>query len=226
MPPELLAYPEAGDERVQDNGSDFLEIDHIAYDRGIFVYVKDHIYPHKGLPSIETVAGINVVKTLMRHGWMFFLIYRKGWKAVAWRATASHMLKYAYMTPTAQWVQDIVERLTGDMQLAQIAAQVIEYDTAYRFRLMDVMTETNEYALWLHPAAEMRRLLAVHKARDYKEMGDKMKGVRMLAWLFYVPLIRNAFRRAIAGSDFRRVQFDEADAYWARIKVDYNYFGV
>lgn len=225
MPWEIFESPDTVEGSVIQNDPNFLEVDRIEFDRGIRVYVKGHEYPQKGMPTPQAIWAVNVVKTLLRRGLLLFFLNRSAWKAIGKRAMKHYFIKYEFLTPTAQSTYDFLKVFLRDAGTAKLIAHIVEYDGAYRFRLMDMMSETDRYKMWKDPSGELRRLLILNRQRDYQVVSDKLAAVEPLLYMLYLPWIRNRFREALMYTDFFKLQFDKADAYWASMKTDYKYFG-
>ncbi len=223
MPPEIFESPITLEHTVIQHDPNFLEVERIEFDHGIRIYLKGHLYPQLGMPTPQAIWAVNIVKSLIKHGMILFVLNRTAWKSIGWRALEQHILKYEFLTPTAQGIYDFIVAFNGDTQLAKILAHVIEYDGAYRFRLMDLMTETDFIALNQHPIKELKRLFAVHKQRDYQEVSDKLGKLHKLSYFLLWPPLRKRFRYALAHTELSKLCFNEIDEYWAKQKTDYKY---
>lgn len=109
---------------------------------------------------------------------------------------------------------------------------ILEHDQAYRFRFMDMLAETTKERLTENPRREIKRLLAINKARDYTHangplVSDKIGKVgNLVLWALLLPPLKRRFREAIATLDWSKYQWDDIDRYWAYLKNDYDYFGL
>lgn len=241
MPPELFENPitlehkvVSGEDRIkQGKKVDYLEIDRLEFNTGIQVYLVGHALPQKGLTTAQAIWSVNVVKSLITNFVSIFGIllipfhkrFLEAFTAVGWRAMEPHILKYQYLTPTAQTVYDLLSPL-GD-RAAKLFSHVVEYDQAYRFRLQDLCSETTRELLLDNPRKEIKYLLALHAKRDYRTMQKKVAMLSHIILLaLWIPSVKRAFKVALLRIDFTKLQFDEADRYWAAMKTDYDYFGV
>lgn len=209
-------------DEIQDEGE---EIEHIEYSDGIFVYLKGRPYAHKGIPAIEAIQAVNQVKKLLFSA-SFGLFERANILLLP------YYLPHEYQTATTRAIYQLTlffsERLNlkNPEILAKVVSHVFEYDQAYRFRVQDLATETSKERLLSCPQKEIKRLLAINKKRDYTEVSTKFSKVTTLIhWGLYIPFVRSAFRNALESIDFKQLQFDENDKYWANQKLDYKYFG-
>lgn len=236
MPREIFEYPPSLEERIlQDSHIHIpLQVERIDIEKGIWVYVKGHTFPQKGIATPEAIWAINHVKRLtkefLRHPWLLVLLGRKNavraLERVLWHGMAPYIIKQEFLTPCAREVGKLLRPLCGE-KVATMLAHVIEYDQAYRFRLQDLCTETSKKFLLKEPITEIRYLLYVNRKRDYKEVAIKIAMVgEILTLLLLIPWYRNKFKKVIAASDFTQLQFDTSDRYWASLKKDYNYFGI
>lgn len=251
----IYDYPTARESILAEKRTES-EVERIVLDGGIFIYLKGHPYPHKGMPTPEAVFAVNQAKRLLMQGLRTFgiwLIVVPRWKLLrAYTQLAIDplrpiMLKYEYLTPQAQEVQRLISgfegttggeydveenarRARGDedylrmIALGKIAAHIIEYDGAYRFRFMDLAGEVKPYALYHRPIREIRRVLAIHRRRDYKVVRDKFQlaGLVLCAALL-LPSVRKRFKGIVAKADWSKLVADEGDRYWMEQKLDYHY---
>lgn len=244
MPPELFEQPKTAEEQIVVNQGESMEVDHIEYGSGIQVYVKGYTFPQKGLPTIQAIQAINLVKKLIVEGLkllplpFLILISKKrmvnSFSAIGYGIVAPHILKYHYLTPTAQATLNFVMSLCVDFDVpfkeaqkaSQMVAAIIEYDSAYRFRLMDILSESSKEKLVTNPRKELLRLLDINKQRDYEELSTKIGRMgRLISWALVIPTFKKAFIKAVKASEFYKFKYDEADIYWAYHKRDYNYLG-
>lgn len=154
---------------------------------------------------------------------------------VCWPVVSNYVIKPQLMTPLASELQGLVfafmaraglDREASKM-FATIFGTLIEYDNAYRYRLEDIFTETSRDRLMSAPGREIARLVGLYSSRE-KDWGVAVK-FRTIHWLarplFWSKRVREAFRRALDGCDFERLQFDDIDRYWANVRLDYDFFG-
>ena len=106
-------------------------------------------------------------------------------------------------------------------------ATLIEYDTAYKYRIEDIMSETTSQKLKIAPRQEIKRLLAIFATRDINITTQaKFNTIgKILSLALLVPKIKQAFQQALNEIDFTKLQLDEADRYHV-LKYDrYNFLG-
>ncbi len=109
----------------------------------------------------------------------------------------------------------------------RIAATLLEYENRYRFTVEDLFTETSKEALMANPRKELKRLKKIYVAREtYKDLGQRSK---ILFWLLrtllLIPKVKRAFRFALRESEFKNLQFDELEKYWADRFGTYDFGG-
>ena len=115
-------------------------------------------------------------------------------------------------------------------QTSKIISHIFEYDGGYRFRIQDIFTETTKEKfgsikeIWrLIKEAEKREIDLHYKAsKNYKSKKYKLAGILVI---FMLLLYRKEFKIALEKCDFKNLQYDEADTYWALMREDYNHFG-
>ncbi len=159
----------------------------------------------------------------------------RSFNRVCWPVVSGFVIRPSLMTPLASELQGLLfatmARAGVDREVSKTFATVvgtlIEYDNAYRYRLEDVFTETNMARLHNNPGREIARLVKLYCSRE-KDWGVavKFKTVHLLARpLFWSKRVKAAFRKALEGCDFERLQFDDIDRYWANVRLDYDFFG-
>ena len=112
---------------------------------------------------------------------------------------------------------------------ARAVATMIEYDNAYRYRLGDMASESNQAAIMRYPIREMKYLSGLFMKREvmHPQVREKAKAFRfILTALLMHPRIRRAFRKAISAINFDKMQLDEADRYHTLLRADYDFGGL
>ncbi len=151
---------------------------------------------------------------------------------------SKYLVKPELMTPLASEFQALLGGTLMNLgistdistQFALVVGSIFEYDNAYRYRLQDLFSETNKELLVRFPYLETKRLFILYLTRE------KIPVVRQKFSRFYriltipllIPSIHSAVIKALYNCDFKRLQYDENDIYWCRIRKDddYNYFGM
>ncbi len=154
---------------------------------------------------------------------------------ICYGVVSPHILKPEHMTELASELQGLMFAFMRRLGISRANAHpfclvfgsLIEYDNAYRYRLEDIFTETSKKALQENPRREISRLIKLYCSRE-KDWGVAMKfrTISMLTTsLFWVPRVRKAFTKALEGCDFERLQLDDIDRYWCKVRNDYDFFG-
>lgn len=119
-----------------------------------------------------------------------------------------------------------IEEKSAD-QFAENFGMFIEYDTAYRWRLQDILSETTAEKMKRDPAGEITRLIGLLAERDGSgHVIDSFKSVgKLITILMWIPWIRKAFIKALDSIEFKDLQLDEADHFHVRHLAGYNFFG-
>ncbi len=237
----------SGYEQVMDEtvGKPVYLIERYEINKGIFQHIQGHPYPQKGIPpQADALFAANQVKKLILEsvtlmGWRMLTIRRhkliKAYNQIAYKILSPYLIKYPYLTNTAQGVYDFTTEFLvhyginrGKAQrTAHSIAMIVELDSAYRFRLIDLASETNAERLTHAPIKEIRRLMKIHQQRDYASQHTKFKTIGTLITLaLMVPKFRKAWKQTLREMDWNKLTYDEADRYWAKHKKDYNYFGL
>ena len=178
----------------------------------------------------------DIVKRLLIHATKFPLIFLnpnkalKSFNDITSKIIPSVLLKDENLTPIARELKHILTDLTGSQQLAQCLAHIIEYDTAYRYRIHDIARETNKDQLANNPRKELNRLIALYQEREElygnQNTRNKISKVgKMLSTALLIPKFKKAFTKAIRQSNFTELYPDYIDIYWICQRSDYKYLG-
>lgn len=158
----------------------------------------------------------------------------RAYNSVLWKVLSPHILQGEYMTPCAYEIRKfsyVFLREIGicehdSMQFSEIASHFIEYDNAYRFRIQDLVNDTDVSDLSKNPHREIAKYMRISKERDSVHVSRKMiAGLRLLSLALRIPKYKRAFREALTFIEFDRMKFDEIDIYWISMRNDYPYLG-
>lgn len=114
-------------------------------------------------------------------------------------------------------------------KIAQITAHIVEYDAFYRFKLWDLMAETDIVKLLISPKKEINRLLQICYEREtvlgpYIKLKLKVL-MKLTNLIFLSPKVNKSFKKALNKTDLALFKMDEEDFYWCSLREDYLYFG-
>ena len=111
-------------------------------------------------------------------------------------------------------------------QVAETFAHLLEYDNAYRYRVLDIMSESTREDMIKSPRREIRKLMDIISKRDDAGVAMKFKifGYAMSALLLFGKF-KNVFIESLKECDFTKFQYDDADEYWVAFRKDYLYQG-
>lgn len=104
-------------------------------------------------------------------------------------------------------------------------ATMIEYDSAYRLRIVDLLSETTKEKMLKDPVGEAARLVKILGERDNrKHLVEKFgKFVTLLRYSFF--FIAKPFRNALKEIEFEKLQYDDIDRHYVKHWTGYNFFG-
>lgn len=178
-------------------------------------------------------VALSILKPLKwrikRIGWLI-----NSYNSIVWKILSPHFLKPKYMVPCARELRSMIYNFMMALgireefsnQSSVILSHFIEYDNAYRFRLEDLMSETNKEELAAKPIRTLRRLAKLAVERDQQTVGWKFKGIVTIASIaLLLPSVRKAWKKMILESDFAKIQYDEIDRYWTAMRTDYLWWG-
>ncbi len=222
-----------------------------VHSKGIFIYLQGEKYPVRGLPTPEALIAVNTAKrtfisTVRLLTSPFFLpslflgmiFYRSFIQKLVdtYRGIVKPILKPLTLKPEYRWPGTNELSEMGHTFLLELGIEdgvatkfshIFEYDSAYRLRLVDIMSATSKEQLLSRPIREIRRLIKLEQSRDYDEVGKKFSAAGDLLCLILLhPALRRAFRTTIKQADLSKLVYDEGDRYWALKGTDYNAFGL
>lgn len=182
-----------------------LKIERIDYTDGIKVYLQGHTKPFKGMPTEEAVGAVAIIKRLLR---------LRPIQAM-WLAIEPHLLKEEYQQPITR---ELCKMFPSKLGIT--VAHVIEYDSAYRFFIQDLLSETTKEALLQTPWREYRRLMTISDRRLAQNPTARKK-MHYIAHIVLILLRIPSFRKKLAQCDFSKLQLDSDDRYWLDLRTDY-----
>lgn len=111
---------------------------------------------------------------------------------------------------------------------AFIIASLVEYDFAYYWRLQDLFDEVNVENLRKNPRKEILRIVGILKQREkHLHIIPKFESIANIAtYIFLLPRVNKAFRKALESIDFKLMQRDEIDIEAVKYRQGYDYFGL
>ena len=215
-------------------------IERVSFDKGIFVYYRGAEFPMKGLSDRDTIFRIDILKALFigifsirpNINSLLDIFNRIGNKVLD-----EKLLINDYMTSICQELEKMISiflisyGVKDDIAhyTARIFAHLIEYDNAYRLRLVDIMSESDREMLIKKPRIEIKRLLSIIISREITHPSLKKKFKRVIYPLLFVlliPKVKKSFIKAISSIDLDRMKYDDIDRYWACLRTDYDFFGL
>jgi hypothetical protein len=218
---------------------------------GIFVYIKDAMFPYKSFPTPDSVFAVNVVKALFIESvkllskWyylftLFFLLKDRhelieSINRIGWKIISPYVLKYQYLTKFSKTLHFIVFTFLNQLgineksadRLATIFVHLIEYDNAYRLRIADIMTYSSKEKFANNTQKEIKKLIGILEDRDGIQVSSKFsRFAKLIHYALYIPKVKKALIKAVVDSDFDDLKADESDKYWCVIRTDYKFMGM
>lgn len=213
-------------------------LEYVPY-QGIILHIQGATFPKKGFPMPESVAAINIIKTILLQLTkfpIFLLLVNKNkllntFNTIFDKAFSPYKLSPEYLCPTAynfaQVIANFLINLGYEYNLSfsfgYNLAHILEYDDAYRYRLQDILSETTYELITTNPIQEIKSLITILEQRTPKG-NNVAKKIRKLLdpllLLLSIPKYKKAFIEALTSSIFIGMQYDQADKYWAQLKGD------
>ena len=201
-------------------------------------------YPEKGFVTPEAIGATNIAKK----GIMTFIRFlpfptRKSverwihsYADFADQVLSPYYLQDIRYTPIAQELKKFIETFLKILKIdsensakrfAKAFATLIEYDSAYRYRIEDILSETTKDKLLDNPRKEVLRLFEIFKTREPRKHLIKKFGlfVSPLSLVLWIPFVKKAFKEAVRNVDVKKMQLDEADRYYILRFDRYKFLG-
>ncbi len=211
-------------------------------EKGINFHYHSRPYPYQGLLYPEAVEANNIMKrvliglarmavpptptnALTQFGRLADYLYTQHYLHLRYHNTFCREL--------FEFIYRFLRRLGFDFELSyqtgRRGATLLEYENGYKFRVQDLFTETSKEKLMENPRKELKRLRKIYQQREkYKGEGIEKSFVivfEALRLLLLIPLVKTAFKFALADSEFKNFQFDKIDKYWADRFDSYDFGG-
>ncbi len=146
-----------------------------------------------------------------------------------------YVVKPSFMTPVAQEIQLMTSLFLegigiGDTEakmFAQIFANIIQYDDAYRYRIQDVFSDFTKEQMIASPRKTIQSMMRlIQKREHYTRVSDKFLFlINLLTLALFLPKIRKVFTVVIQSCNWEKLQYDDADRYWVAFRDGYDFCG-
>jgi len=223
---------------IEKSGSVYaLKVKSIRCDDGIFVYYEGAEFPQKGIATPETLFSIDILKAI------FIEIFKlrptlnsffSAFNRFAEKTLETHILKPEYRMICMKELDATLYSFLIGMGLKEIVASqfslyfshLIEYDNAYRLRLIDIMSETSTEKLLARPFREVKYLSKILMYREEFDMKKVQYFINVVLFALLFPKVRRAFRSSVKSMQIKNLQYDNIDKYWAFMREDYKSSGL
>jgi hypothetical protein len=215
----------------------------------------DELYPIKGFPTPEIVGATNFAKRALigqirffANNWtvllgLIFLPFKRklkifeNWlweyRELSWIALKPFLMQDSYYSIPSKAIKRFVEVFLNELGIKEdlfpkIFAHLIEFDTAYRYRIEDIASEANFKDLYNNPRKELKRLFNIFTQRETLRSSLRNKFRYIVSILSIVLLsrkIKKAFRMALLSINFKDICLDEADRYHVLRMNGYQFLG-
>ena len=230
-------------QQIESEKVNALKIERIDSENEILVYIKGTPFPIKGMPTIEALAAINTIKRIVLESIKTFKVFLlfvnkkqaiSSFNRISQSIISEHIFKKNHQQPFTKAISQIIYEVLMNFKIdidisvkvSETLAHIFEYDNAYRIRIQDLLSETTQERLITRPIKEIQKLKKLNKERDYKYVSKSVSLiVNLLSVILLIPKYRKLFKQVIKQSNFKDLQFDEADRYWVSLREDYLFFG-
>lgn len=250
LPHECYKYPPI-ESKISAESDEYFTFESLSWENQVEMAVKGFQFPMKGFVKPKILKDINVVKaiflsvvrTLSIKPFAVALFFSRNRLNELVEnllrpcdyAMSNWILKDKHVSVFAQNFQYLVFvflltlgiKETNADKLAEIVSHLVEYDNAYRLRLVDILSEVNQEQLANKPRKEVKRLFKLALERDTEPMGRKIKGIyKILRFALYLPSVVDALFMAVKTSDWTKLVYDDSDRYFACMRNDYKFMGM
>jgi hypothetical protein len=221
--------------------------------QGIYVFFYGLKYPRKGFPDPDIIRVVNIVKrfitglvkSLIKNKFSLIGFIFRPYKTIRtyldWFYEFCQPVIFQYILEDEYFsifsneaIKFATIILTGlkipeprAKALAKLFVSLIEYDDTYRYRIEDILSETESWKLFHNPRAEIKRLIEILAKRDNRPQVIEKFGsyAKILSMGLLIPKFRMLFYKALDSVDFTKFQYDEADRYHCLCQYGYEFMG-
>ena len=228
------------------------------YEKGIFCYYEGVPYPYKGHVFPEAMYAVGQVKRFLMTGVKLcasrdmilpivgLLVSNK--KKTVQRIVDAfidtvdlNILKPYYLKDefysvatleVRTFIREFLVSLGITKSSADLFGEIIsltfQYDNAYYYRLIDIMSESSKEKILKDSPKELKRLLSIINERDYNiHQQDKYNRLaKMMLIIYFIPSIKKAIKAGFEAVNFEKWQMDEADKYHTMLYDGYKIRGL
>jgi hypothetical protein len=226
-------------------------------DNGIFVHYDGMEFPERSPALAEDLYLANYAKRMLMAMFrylskqklfvLWFILVPYKWKIKALNelllmytdtnilVVRAMFLKDEYLSPISLELKHMSHSFLVDLginpknadEFAEIFANLINLDNAYRYRLHDLFMETRPQRLLAQPIREIWKLLKINQERDpCSSVKGKFRLVVIgVTILLLYPRFRRAFKRSILNCNYKQLLPQDMDKFWMNVRSGYNFFG-
>ncbi len=118
------------------------------------------------------------------------------------------------------------------LKIGMHLATIFEFDDAYKFPLIDTLSESSKEKLLKNPRKEILRMLEIYRERSNhfvengQGAGNRMEAMaKLVSFLLFVPKFKKAFTFALENTNFTWFQYDNLEYYWCLNRIDHKCLG-
>lgn len=221
---------------------------------GVYMPVKDAMFPLKCFASANAVFAANLIKAHLMETvkllakWYLFpflLLLNKqavldAFNRISMKSFSPYLLVDNCLTDFSRTLKVFLVHFLDGMgftadsthTFAILIANLIDLDNAYRLRFEDTISETSKERLQ-NPRKEIKRLLQIMKDREIRP-GVKGRAIHykfkvfayLLSLIMLRPKVKRAFLSALKIIDLEKMSLDTVDVYWTNMRCDYLWRGM
>jgi hypothetical protein len=237
------------EEKIKNESQTYWEVDKITVDGGIKQWLKGASFAKKGQCPPEVMFAINQVKRIIVESSKFPLLFLHSkqklldsFNDISTKIIGNYIhygfidgkRHYDFLTEISQEINEIIYifminigfSVNSARSFSDIISNLVEYDDAYRFRLLDMFSCTYKEEMYFYPRRTIKYIIKKVIQRDNPGVSIKFKRISWLLRIaLLIPKINKSFKIAIKDSNFKKLQIDDVDFYWMCMREDYKYKG-
>lgn len=235
----------------------FVWQDEIQYDGVVKMHVIGAPFWQKGVPTTATLQAVDIVKKtvveFLKIQSIFTALFFTSKKQINKILKSFIRIGYGVMEPYLYYkifspdtklnlmpVSRGVGKITDlfliyygigtdvSHKVAELVAHIVEYDGAYRYRILDIVNIADYQKLLENPRKEIQRVMKIWYTRD-QMVGNyitlKLDKLKWAVWILEIPKVKKAFQNSLKLATLDLFKIDESDYYWMSQRKDYLYFG-
>ena len=141
-------------------------------------------------------------------------------------STSDVLLKDDSYSQPVKEIRRVCGVLKIDQNFLDAISLIVEFDSAYRYRVQDIISELNKENLIKNPKKEILRLLDIINSRErtFNPRWNQIKKIVKVG--MYIPKFRKTIVSFLKEINIDEIKFSKEDIYWTNKDFSYCYRGL